>query len=368
MLLFTPGPTEVPPKVLRAMSAPLLNPDLDDEFFSRYDLLCDKIRKIAGTRNDLFIMAGEGMVALDSAVANLVEKGDRVLAISSGVFGNGFVDFAKRYGGKPVVVREDYDDIVSPSKIERALEKNPGVEVATFVHCETPSGTISPIDEVGKICNDHDVVFIADTVSTLGGVALDADRNHVDVCLGASQKCFSSLPGLAVITISKRAWEKIETRRTRVSSFYLDLLEWKNSWLGKRVFPYTQSVSDIFALDAALDLILDEGLSSVFRRHKSVANLVRGECEKLGLDLFPMREEICSDTVTALKLPKGVGDKELRERMMRKHGVIIAGSWGKLDGKVIRLGHMGYNAQAKKARAAISALSRSLSEMGFKKS
>src|SRR5487761_1278235 len=368
MLLFTPGPTEVPPKVLRAMSAPLLNPDLDDEFFSRYDLLCDKIRKVAGTRNDLFIMAGEGMVALDSAVANLVERGDKVLTITSGVFGDGFVDFAMRYGGKPVVVREDYDDIVSPSKIERALEKNPDVKVATFVHCETPSGTISPIDEVGKICNDHDVVLIADTVSTLGGVVLDADRNHVDVCLGASQKCFSSPPGLAVITISKRAWEKIETRRTRVSSFYLDLLEWKNSWLGKRVFPYTQSVSDIFALDAALDLILNAGPSSVSRRLRSIANLVRGRCESLGLNLFPKSYDICSDTVTAIIVPKTINDKLLRERMKKRYGVIIAGSWGELEGKVIRLGHMGYNAHKKKAGVALSALSRSLDEMGFKKS
>src|SRR5487761_1441444 len=206
MLLFTPGPTEVPPKVLRAMSAPLLNPDLDDEFFSRYDLLCDKIRKIAGTRHDLFIMAGEGMVALDSAVANLVERGDKVLTITSGVFGDGFVDFAKRYGGKPVVVREDYDDIVSPSKIERALEKNPGVEVATFVHCETPSGTIAPIDEVGRICDSFGVILVADTVSTLGGTPVNGDENHVDVCLGASQKCFSAPPGLAIISLSPRAW------------------------------------------------------------------------------------------------------------------------------------------------------------------
>ncbi len=368
MLLFTPGPTEVPQKVLGAMSAPILNPDLDEDFFARYNRLCDKIKKIAGTRNDLLIMAGEGMVALDSAVANLVDKSDKVLAITSGVFGDGFVDFIKRYGGRPIVVREEYDEVVSPTKIERALEKNRGVKVTTFVHCETPSGTVSSLEEVGKVCHDHDVILIADTVSTLGGVPISADKNGVDLVLGASQKCFSSPPGLAIIMISKRAWEKIESRKSRVSSFYLDLMEWKNSWLKNSVFPYTQSVSDIFALDAALDLILDEGVNSVYRRHERVANLVRDECASLGLDLFPKRKEICSDTVTALKVPHGIDEKPLRERIKGKHGVEIAGSWGKLEGRVIRLGHMGYNAHEKKATLAISALSKSLREMGFKKS
>jgi aspartate aminotransferase-like enzyme len=367
MLLFTPGPTEVPPSVLRAMSKPILNPDIDFEFFSLYEKMCGKIRKIADTRSDVFVMAGEGMVALDSAVCNLVERGDEVLSISSGVFGDGFADFVSRYGGKPIVVRAGYDDIVSSPDIERALETNPNVKVATFVHCETPSGTISPLVEIGKICRDHDVILIADTVSTLGGMPINADRNHIEVCLGASQKCFSSPPGLALITVGKRAWEKIESRKSKVSSFYLDLLEWKNWWLGKRVFPYTQSVSDIFALDVALDLILKEGLGEVYRRHKKVADLVRNECEKIGIEFYPEREEICSDTVTALKVPRGIDEKDLRNRMKRKYRVEIAGSWGKLEGKVIRLGHMGFNAQEKKARLAVSALSKSLHDLGFSK-
>jgi len=249
---------------------------------------------------------------------------------------------------------------VSPSDVERALERNPEIRVATFVHCETPSGTIAPLKEVGKVCNDHDVILIADTVSTLGGVPVSADKNHVDVCLGASQKCFSAPPGLAIISVSERAWEKIESRKLRVESFYLDLVQWKKMWLHDRIFPYTQSVSDILALDEALDMILEEGIESVYERHAKVAQYTRNSCEKIGLELYPKNLDICSNTVTALKLPKGIDDLKLRERMQKKHGVTIAGSWGKLSGKVIRLGHMGYNAYQSKARRAIEALSESM--------
>ena len=367
-LLYTAGPTAVPPQVLKAMSMPILNPDLDENFFELYDKLCNKIRKIAGTSNDLFIMAGEGMVGLDSAIANLVENKDQVLAISSGVFGDGFVDMVRNYGGKPVVVKEEYDNVVSPNDIERALEKNNKINVATFVHCETPSGTIAPLDQVGKVCNDHDVILVADTVSTLGGTPLNVDKNQIDVCLGASQKCFSAPPGLATISVSKRAWEKIETRKQKVPSYYLNLMEWKNSWLGKRIFPYTQSVSDIFALDTAVDLLLDEGLASVYRRHNKVAKLVRERCHDIGIELFPISENISSPTVTALKVPKGIEELELRTLMERKYSVSIAGSWGKLSGKVIRLGHMGYNAYEMTAEIALEALEKSLWKLGFRNS
>jgi aspartate aminotransferase-like enzyme len=359
-LMFTPGPTEVHPAVLKAMSRELINPDIDTRFFDIYDSLCNKIRKVAGTASDVFVMAGEGMLALDSAVANLVEPADDVLSISSGVFGDGFVDLIKNYGGNPVVVRSAYDDVVTPNQVERVLEKNHKIGVATFVHCETPSGTIAPAEEIGKVCNDHDIVLIADTVSTLGGVPLNADKSGIDVCLGASQKCFSAPPGLAIISVSNRAWEKIKKRKNKVESLYLDLLIWKKMWLGKRTFPYTQSVSDIFALDKSLDLILSEGLDKVYKRHTKVASFVRNACKEINIELFPKREDICSDTVTALKVPRGVDESKLREKMKKKYGVVIGGSWGKLSGKVIRLGHMGYNAQMPKARLAIDALEKSL--------
>jgi aspartate aminotransferase-like enzyme len=282
------------------------------------------------------------------------------------VLGDGFVGMIQNFGGKPVILKEAYDHVVSPTDVERALEKNKEIKVATFVHCETPAGKIGDLAEVGKVCNDHNVILIPDTVSTLGGTPLNADRNHIDVCLGASQKCFSAPPGLAAISVSKRAWEKIERRKERVSSFYLNLKEWKDSWLGRRIFSYTQSVSDIFGLDKAVDLLLKEGLASVYERHLKVAKLVRKGCQEMGIDLFPASTSISSPTVTALKIPKGIEELGLRTLMEKKYNVCIAGSWGKLSGKVIRLGHMGYNAYERKAEITLEALEKSLSKLGFR--
>jgi aspartate aminotransferase-like enzyme len=368
LLLYTASPTDLPPEVRKALGRQMIHPDLDPRFFSLYDGVVKKLGKIIGTRNDLFIMAGEGMLVLDSAVANLVEKGDRVLTISSGFYGDGLKEFVENYGGRAVALRCDDGDTVSPSVVDRALEKNPDVKVATFVHTETPCGTMGPIDQIGKVCNDHDVILIGDTITSLGGVPIEADRNHVDVTLGASQKCFSAPPGLATISVSKRAWEKIERRKQKVASFYLDLMPWKQMWLEKRTFPYAQSVSDIFALDAGLDLLLDEGIEHAFSRHANVAELVRGSCERMGLKLFAKSREISAQTVTAVSVPKGVDEKKLRAKIVRDYGVMISESWGAPAGKVVLLGHMGYGAHRKKANRAIAALECTLRSMGYARS
>lgn len=367
MLLFTASPTELPPAVRRALSKQLLHPDLDPKFLDLYERVSKKVGQILGTRNDLFIMAGEGMIVLDSAAANLVEKGDHVLTISSGFYGDGLEAFVRNYGGEPSVLRSESGDIVDPADVDRRLEKDPQISVATFVHTETPCGTLAPLPEIGKVCNDHGVILIADTITSAGGIPVDADRNHVDVALGASQKCFSAPPGLAMISVSERAWEKIKSRKEKVRSFYLDLVPWKEMWLGKRVFPYAQSVSDIFALNAGVDLVLEEGLSKVYGRHAKVAESVRDSCEEIGLELFAKRREIAASTVTSVKVPSGIDEAKLRKRMVKRHGVMISPSWGDTAGRVVLLGHMGYSAQERKAAVAIEALSKSLKSMGFKK-
>jgi aspartate aminotransferase-like enzyme len=367
MLLFTASPTDLPPEVRKALSRQLLHPDLDPEFFDLYEKVVKSVSKIMGTRNDLFIMAGEGMLALDSAVGNLVEEGDHVLSISSGFYGDGLDSFVRNYGGKSTLLRSESGDTVQPSEVERELEKDPEIKVATFVHTETPCGTLGPLREIGKICNDHGVLLIADTITSVGGIPVDADKNHVDVALGATQKCFSAPPGLAMLSVSPRAWEKIEKRKKRVQSFYLDLLPWKELWLGRKTFPYAQSVSDIFALEAGLDLITKEGISSVYKRHAKVANFVRNSCEEIGLELFAKNREIAADTVTAVKVPEGIEEQKLRDRMVKKYGVMISGSWGDAAGRVLLLGHMGYSAHKEKAKIALEALSKSLKNQGFKR-
>nr|MDO8082608.1 hypothetical protein [Candidatus Freyarchaeota archaeon] len=155
MLMFTPRPTEVHPRVLQAMARPLQNPDLDPDFFTFYDALCEKTKKILRTRSDVILHSTEGIIGLEAAVASLISPGEKVLTISSGIYGDGFADFVRMYEGKPVIVKFPYNDIVKPEEVERVLEKEKDIEVATLVHCETPSGTLNPLREIGKICSDH---------------------------------------------------------------------------------------------------------------------------------------------------------------------------------------------------------------------
>lgn len=365
MLMFTPGPTEVPLRVLRAMVRELQNPDLDEEFAEFYVSLCSKLGRIMRTKGDVIIHSGEAIIGLEAAIASLVEKGEKVLTMTSGVYGDGFIDFVRGYGGVPVEVRVDYDRVISPDDVERVLRKEKDVMVATLVHCETPSGTLNPLREIGEVCREYDVVLVVDAVSSVGGVAVDVDGWGVDVCIVGSQKCLSAPPGLGIISVSERAWEKMERRRGNVKGFYLNLLTWRDWWFERKVFPYTHSVSLLYALDEACNMILEEGMENVYRRHERVARAVREGIKALGLELYPEKEEYCSATVTAVKAPEGIDEGELRRIMRKKYGVMIAGSWGKLAGKVFRLGHMGYNAQQEKAIRALLALSRALADMGF---
>ncbi len=365
LLMFTPGPTEVPSRVLLAMARRIQNPDLDEEFYDFYEELCGDLKHIMQTRSDVIIHSGEAIIGLEGAVLSLVEPGEKVLTMTSGVYGDGFIRFVEAYGGVPVEVRAGYDEVVSPEDVERTLEREKDVRVATLVHCETPSGTLNPLKEIGEVCESHGVVLIVDAVSSVGGVPVEVDKWGVDVCILGSQKCLSAPPGLGIVSVSGKAWEKMEERKEKVKEFYLNFLTWKEWWLEKREFPYTHSVSLIYALKEACRMLLEEGLDNVFRRHERVAKATREAVKAMGLELFPREEEYCSATVTAVKIPRGVKDEELREHIMRKYGVMIAGSWGKIAGKVFRLGHMGYNAQPSKALQALFALSETLRDLGF---
>ena len=368
MLMFTPGPTEVHPRVLQAMARPLQNPDLDPDFFTFYDDLCEKVKKILRTRNDVILHSGEAIIGLEAAVASLVSPGEKVLTMSSGIYGDGFANFVRMYGGKPIIVKFPYNEIVKPEEVERVLEKEKDIEVATLVHCETPSGTLNPLSEIGKICSDHGLILIVDAVSSVAGVPVEIDEWNVGVCIVGSQKCLSAPPGVGIISVSENSWERMEriNKKNAIKGFYLNLLSWKKDWFENREFPYTHTVSLLYALDEACNLILEEGLEKVYARHEKNANASRHAVQAMNLELYPEEEDYCSNTVTAIKIPQGIEDEKLRNHILQKYGVMIAGNWRELKGKVIRLGHMGYNAYPHKTIQAIFALSQSLTDLGFK--
>ena len=364
-MIYTPGPTDVPPRVLRRMARPITNPDLDPAFAKLYESTQAKLGRLMRTRNDVLIMSGEGLLGLEAAVASLVTRGQKVLTVTNGVYGDGFIDFVKMYGGVPIAVRGAYDRPVDPESVSAALDADRDVEVATFVHCETPSGVLNPLREVAAACRKRGVLLIADAVSSLGGTPVETDSWGVDVCLGGSQKCLSAPPGLAVVSVSKRAWEVVRRRGDSIPSYYASLWQWESWWNKRKLFPYTPSISDICALDEALDIVLEEGLPRSFERHRRVSEMVLSGCRDLGLEPYPRSDAFHSPTVTALKRPGQVPETELLRLMEERYGIMIAGSWGKLAGKVLRLGNMGYNARPQKAKTVMRALKLALSGLGF---
>ncbi|HHW03064.1 MAG TPA: alanine--glyoxylate aminotransferase family protein [Thermoanaerobacterales bacterium] len=345
-LIMTPGPTEVSERVRMAMAKPITNPDLDPGFFDFYDETCDKLKKILITRNDVLILNGEGILGLESAIASLIEPGDKVLCLANGVFGEGFGEFAELYGAEVVYLRKEYDDAFTVDDVKKFLAKNNGFKLATVVHCETPAGMINPIEEICPVLKEAGIITVVDAVSSIAGQKVMTDDWGIDIVLGGSQKCLSASPGLTFLSISKDAWKCMEERKTPVPGFYTNLLKWKQMWYKDRVFPYTQPVSDIYGLSEAADVVLEEG-ENIYIRHARIANAVRDTLKDAGFKIFP-KEGAEANTVTAFYIPQGIDDEKFREHLWDKYNVMIAGSWGKLSGKVWRIGHMGENAREEK--------------------
>ncbi|WP_049954565.1 pyridoxal-phosphate-dependent aminotransferase family protein [Halostagnicola larsenii] len=351
---FTPGPTTVPPAVRDAMASEQPNPDIESAFAERYDATCRKLAEIYGTTNDVVVLGGEGILGLEAAITSLVAPGDRVLCISNGLYGDGFAEFVDAADGDATLVSAPYDETYDIAAIEQALEDAEAAgepfAVATMVHCETPTGTLNDIGPALDLLEEYDVVSVVDAVSSLGGTPVPTDR--IDVCLGASQKCFSAPPGLTTAAISDRAWERMTARDP--ASLYTNFLPWRDVSDG---FPYTHLSANVAALETALDRILEEGLDSVYERHEEAAERCRERGAELGLSCYsdPDRQ---SPTVTAFHLP---GDaKRVQQRVADESGIVLATGLGDLADDILRLGHMGYNAEVDKVDRAMDAVEAAL--------
>jgi aspartate aminotransferase-like enzyme len=364
-LIYAPGPTMVAPEVRTAMSKPLINPDLDPDFPQWFLETCKRTAKIMETNNEILILPGEGMLALDAAINSCIKKDDKVLVLASGIFGHGFANMVKDCKGDPIkVATDDYSEVLTAKQVKKALDEQPDVDVVTLVHCETPSGTLNPLKEIGKVCQKHDILLIVDAVSSLGGTEVKTDKWGVDICLGASQKCFSAPPGIAFLSLSQKALDIIDNRK-QIPTFYSDLKVWKNSWIDNRRMPYTHSISNLYGFRKTIDMILEEGLVNMQKRHKIISDGLVAALESINLELFPKKKESISPTVTAFKKPKNIEADQLINHLWEKYGVLIAGAWGPvLGGKILRLGNMGYAAQPKFAVAALSALEKALLDLG----
>ncbi|MDD6042909.1 MAG: alanine--glyoxylate aminotransferase family protein [Eubacteriaceae bacterium] len=358
--IMTAGPTQVRENVRMARSLECTNPDLDPEFFDFYKETCQLLSKAVNTENQALILGGEGILGLEAACASMTEPGDRVLVIDNGVFGKGFADFVKIYGGEPVSFVSDYHRPVNLSELEEFLKKDSDFKYATVVHMDTPSGVLNDAEEISKLLDRYGIMTVADSVAGLFGEKLDMSNSKIDILCGGSQKALSCPPGLTMIWVSDRAFDAMKNRKTPITAFYANILNYKD-YYENRCFPYTMPISDIYGLRAALDNYFDMQ-DTIYDRHARIAAATRKAIVEGGLELY--LEEGFSNNVTVVKVPEGITDQQLLDGMMKDYNVMISGCFDVLAGLVVRIGHMGENCYEDKLEATLTAMQKTLEKYG----
>jgi pyridoxamine--pyruvate transaminase len=358
------GPVGIHERVSLALArAPLYHQDPD--FQDLFRDTTEKLRRVFHTQHDAFIMQGEAVLGLEAAAANLVEPGDKCLNLVSGVYGAGYRRYFERYGGRVVEVSVPYDEALDPAAVEQVLKREGDVKLIALVHSETPSGTVNPVREIAALAQQYEALTIVDVVSSLGGQPVEMDEWGLDVAVAGPHKCLGGVPGSALVAVSDHAWAKMLKKPNPLRRGYLSLLDWKEGWLGEGRFPFTAFVTNIIGLHEALTMRLEEGLENSFARHDLAARMARAGARALGLELWPARDEIMANCVTAIKVPAGLNEDEIKLLMNKRYGVVISGGLKELHGKLLRLGHMGHMAQPMYVVVALGALERTLHDLGY---
>jgi pyridoxamine--pyruvate transaminase len=363
-LTLAGGPVEATPRTLRDQSRPVLY-HYDPAFIEFFSRTSNLLQKVFRTSYDVVIMQGEAILGLEAAAANLIAPGDKVLNLVSGVFGKWFEDFIIKYGGEPIELAVPYNEAIDPEDVRRTLRDRPDIKFLSVVHSETPSATVNPVHEIGPIAKEHGVLTLVDTVSGLGGEVLSPEKWGMDIAVAGPQKCLGGPPGLSLLSVSPDAWKAMEQHPAPVRGSFLSILDWKSTWIEKRRFPYTPSVSTVYALESVLSQILEVGVERYAECHATIARACRAGVEALGLELWPARESIAATCVTGVKMPERIEDEALRGHMRGRYGVMISGGYGELAGKLFRLGHMGMAAHPTCLASQLAILERSLFDLGF---
>jgi len=359
-LLMIPGPTNVDPRVLRAMCRPPLS-HTSPEFAGIFKEALNNLKKVFMTESEVFVIAGSGTLALEMAIANIIEPGDKVLNCVSGYFGNYFVEISKVFGAVPKVLEVEWGKAVKPKQVEEALKED-NYKAVTVTHVETSTGVFNPIKEVGEVVKKHsDAFYIVDTVSSLGGMEVRVDEWGIDVCASGSQKCIGIPPGLALIAVSQKTLEFIEKRKSKIGTWYGSFKNWLPIMRDPTKYFATPAVNMIYALNESLKLILEEGLENRFRRHHELAESFRAAIEALNLKLVA-EKEYASNTVSAVYYPENIDDNQFRSEM-KKCGIVVAAMLGPLKGKGFRVGHMG-NVNQNDIFSLLTAIETSLKKQG----
>lgn len=355
VLLMGPGPSCVPNEVYAALTKPTLG-HLDPYFIKIMDAVKEKLQAVMKTKNRFtFAISGTGSAGMETCFVNLVEPGDRVLVINNGVFASRMKEVAERLGAKVDTVEFAWGTPVLVEKVAEKLKDGPYAIVA-MVHAETSTGMRNPAEEVGKLVKDHGALFLLDCVTSLGCIPVEIDAWGVDAMYSCSQKGLSCPPGLAPVSFSQRAVDKLQSRKTKVPNWYLDMTLLDKYWAGSpRQYHHTMSSNLIYALYAGLDLLLTEGLENAFARHRAMQQKLGDGLAKFGIT-FLAAPEYRLPEVNAVTIPEGVDDAAVRSRLLNEFQIEIGSGLGPLAGKIWRIGLLGHAARPENVDKLLKAL------------
>jgi len=357
--LFTPGPTPVPEDVLLEMARPIIH-HRTAEFMKIAGEAEEGLKYLFQTKNPVFILASSGTGAMEAAVSNVLSPGEKALVIKGGKFGERFEEICSSYGIAVVPLDVEWGKAVKPELVEKILTQEKNIKAVFTTLCETSTGVLTNIKSIGRIIQKFsDTLLVVDAVSSLGAISCKTDEWNLDMVITGSQKALMLPPGLSFLSVSEKAWGKIEN--SKLPKYYLDLKKYRKS-LEKSDFPFTPPVSLILALKKSLDSIKEEGIENIIKRHKILAEATRAAVKALGLELLAEKP---ADSLTAVKVPAGIDGVELTKRLKEQYGVNFAGGQDKLKGKIFRIAHLGYFDKLDIVLA-IGALEMALSELGYK--
>ncbi|HYD49233.1 MAG TPA: alanine--glyoxylate aminotransferase family protein [Terriglobales bacterium] len=363
-VLLGPGPSMVHPRVLQAMSTPLIG-HLDPVYLRLMDETSRMLRATFRTRNNLTLpISATGSAGMEACFVNLLEPGDEAIVCLNGVFGTRMADIVERCGAKAILVEAPWGEIVDASAVERAIAGARAPKLVAIVQAETSTGIFQPLEEIGRIARDHGALLVVDAVTSLGGCPLDIDALQIDACYSGTQKCLSCPPGLAPLTFSDRALAVLRQRKTKVQSWYLDLTMIEKYWGSERVYHHTAPISMSYALYEALRLVEEEGLEARWQRHQRHHLALKAGLEAMGLPLAAQPGHQLW-TLNAVRIPDGVDDATVRQALLTDYNIEIGGGLGPLKGKIWRIGLMGESSSAANVFLVLHALQQVLARLGL---
>lgn len=339
-ILMGPGPSDLHPRVLKAMATPMIG-HLDPQFIQIMDEVMEMTKQLFQTKNQFTsVISATGSAGMETCFVNLLEPGDTAMVLVNGVFGGRMCDIVERCGAKLYRVDAPWGEPIEPGQVKEALEQCDPKLVA-IVHAETSTGVLQPLEEISKIVHDAGALFVVDTVTSLAGTQVKVDEWELDAVYSGTQKCISAPPGLSPVTFNSRSLEVMDTRRTKVQSWYLDLSMIRKYWTGaKRAYHHTGPITMVYGIHEALRIVLEEGLEARFERHKLNHTRLRDGLESMGFE-FLVAPEFRLPMLNAIKIPEGIDDVAVRSRLLNEYNIEIGAGLGDFAGKVWRIGLMG---------------------------